>query len=541
MKIFSKIKNNPIYINVVATILAIILLGFLAKTFSHIIEPIFIYLRYWLCLLLINYISILITLCLSIICLSLIWLKRAWFKRKISIYFLIIFILILNILIFIYTISSLNKGNAITFYTPNIITRNIDGSYMTDTAVNKEILSGFKEGFYKDTLKINNILLLDEKISLKDCNIPKSIFDYYSFKDLSLKKLFLDYKKCLGVVNWLEVDKSGSVINVGIVNKFLVIVNDSNIGESFQLKTRINRLTQLGLLSDFSKGIYFGKVYRAIIEQSFVSEYINKNKYEDAFSMINNSEEEFLSLISFLRNGVDSLRDNESKEIAFDYINEDLNAFNFYINYMRSQTSFYKKDYVSAEKYLKKMFEISLYPNKTNYDSYLKAFQNHYFINKASSTEDAMNRFLETGISSNFSEEDYNGMGLFYLLKYARQNPDFAFNEFYQWLSKKHPNNPVVYIFWGKAFTDKGNFNMAIEKYEKAIQIYPNSAVLKVLYGAAVFNRDIRNTTDEDKIHDAEVKWISEIKKIMDAPEMVNFEFRDSCKGSPLNWEWCAN
>lgn len=512
-------------------------LTFLGHKFSPFLDPFFIYFFYYLFILFTKYLIISIaTICTFFLVILFFKIRKRFINRKK--FFLYLFLASLPVVVSFIFIYFSNKHcdfkQIVGFHYPIFITKDEKGFYNSDNIVNREMENGFRQVF-SDPLKSNNILGND-KINLYETNIAKTVFDYYGYKKLPLEDIFSEQQNCAGITNWVETDNNGLIINIGVLNKFPIIIQSSSIDEYMQIKNRINRLAQLGMLSNYSKGIYLGKIYRATEEQFYLSQYISEGKYDQALIMTENSLNEFSSLNKILYENINSLQNESNRNKALEYIDDDFNSQLFYINEMRFWIYATKKDYSMAEGYLKKMFEKSLYLNSTDYKSYLKSFQEHYFYNKTTvSDEIALKRVYKTGWTRSLSAEEYNGEGLFALLQYSRINDDFDFEEFYKWLAEKNQNDPVLYMFLGKTYTDRKNYLEAKTAYNKALLIYPESPILKMLYEIANYNATLNSSIVSDEQKKIAKKNITEeMYKILSLPELAGFKLSPTCGGNSL-------
>lgn len=484
------------------------------------------------------FIRIYIALLIAIIVLSFFSKKIHEFLKSHS---NIVFIFILFALFFV-ALSVINNKSKIkeeevsTFHFAGFITRQADGFYTYNNSLARELNAGFEKALFEKPLRINSIISDNyapkqkdgksfniERIGIQTLKVSKLVLDYYGLQRRNLKELFFDHYKLKSPMVWFEISEKGQILDIGFMTAFPLFIHEGNIAEIFQLKDKVNRFVQIEEVTPYLKGIYLGKIYKAMAEQVLVSEFINSEEYELAMGSIQNMENEFLALDKILRDFAKDLSQDNAQKLL-NYADEDLKTWSFYSNHFKFEVYREERKYNEAEIYLKKMFESGLYLKNTDFRTFLGSFQKKYFGDGLTSEELIKKMLVDMGFTYKTELEQFNAVGLDSLLVYARDNKDFDYNTFYEWLHEKYPDDPVVYMYWGKTNTDKENFALGAEKYRKAVELFPESPILNIFYQTAILNDIIQNSgKNQGEVERKIDKAAEEFSKYINSPELAPF------------------
>jgi len=258
-----------------------------------------------------------------------------------------------------------------------------------------------------------------------------------------------------------------------------------------------------------------------VLEQALVTQNVLKKQYAVAIAMIQNAEEEFRGLDKSLKEIAESL-DKSSAEKLLRFAEEDLDTWLFLTNLSKFRVYEEQGNYDLAGKHLKKMFEHNLYLNRITAGAFLTSFEEHFFQVTKQIVSEIESGVKEGAVGRLFTPEDYNAMGLASLVRYAAGNRRFNVDEFFQWLERRYPREPVVYMYWGAVHAYRDNYAMASEKLKESVELFPASPVLNLLYHKYVLHRRLQNAAGSPEKQEAAVKeFVNAVEKYVKSPEVI--------------------
>ncbi len=533
--------RQGILITVIGGLISAFLLALFTNVFSF-LAPGFTVINYYLFLIFNRYIFITLTF-LGIIALTALALYKQLNRNKKIFYVFLLLIALVSTYIVHQQIAYLHGNSCdpnqiftVSFIQPLTLTSS--GSFTSNTEIDQNINQGIYDALLSTPLKSSSYVLSQPPtidftdtsesippLTLIQTSIPPSVLRYYGLQKKPIDNFILQDSNCLGMANLVETDSTGLITYLNPVVRFPLFFPDSNIYAYFDVQNRINRLVKLGVLSPHDEGFYIGAVDKAMLEQFFVPAYTEKQNYDVALALMQNSQNEFTLLDQHLQNVGQGIGDPNIKKQFLAYINDDAGTWNAYVDGQMAEIYSQENNYPLAEEYLKSMFDNRLYVNDITYQSFLQSFEAQYFTQASSLPKEQVLKLLEsTGLTGVLDVSTYNEDKLDQSLGYfVESSTTTNFNTFFSWLANKYPNDPTPYMYWGKLYTIQGEYLLGAAKYKQALAIDSNSVMLNILYQTALFNNVYQNTTDINKVKAAADAYYTALGPLLNSPELLNY------------------
>jgi|GEM_PF-4163001 len=529
---------------IIATITATALYELLKTVFYNPLKGVL----YWLVYIFHTYIynnSILLLIIFSA-CIFLFLIFKFKKRIKSSFFYILLFILFFSLIFGISKFHNYKKcpKNEIKITYLSTLVKDASANFTSNSQATRDIERGLIEGMSGE-LRVNDLLSEDHKIVTEYKEFPKYLLNYNAEKKRSPENLTWKMKDCSAMVVWLEIDNEDYIRKVGVTNNLFFLITNSNIDNNFNLKDRVNRLTDLGILDNYSKGYYFAKIYRSLNESMFSSYFTDEGQLEKALESVKNAEKEIEDLNIYLKKRQALINSKEQSEIISSVLKEDREVWAMHFALLKLESYSDNNKYLEAEQELKNVFINNSGIN--SYEKFFEAFQRHYFYSSKKeevSFDDFLARLRRGGYSENIYPEEIYGNAFFSILDFWKINHNFDYEAFFNWLNDIHPDNPVVYMFWGKILTLDEKYLQATDKYNKAIAIYSDLPLLKIFYHTAVFNSEKTRATNETELQNITIKYYKKAGPEFETLRLRGYSMQEdeACGGGIMPWSsWCSN
>ncbi|MFA6408186.1 MAG: hypothetical protein WCW36_01770 [Candidatus Paceibacterota bacterium] len=452
-------------------------------------------------------------------------------------------------LFFKHSSCELQQIRTLTYFEPIVI--DSSGNYTTSNVMAREIGKGLSS-ILMEPIGANDIATTtNDRESVRVEDFPQYLLNFNSIKKTDSEHLAWNIHTCSGVINWLEFDSNGYLVDVHVSNTLPFLISNTDFDSAFNVKDRFNRLVFLHVLeTNESKGVYMGRIYKALLESMNAAFYSNQGDIKDSLAVIELGKAEIEKLNGYLLTQASKIPDSSQRQKAIGYIRDDYSMWMIESDYLKHYTYADNGDFSDAENSLRDAFRDSFKVSKS-YEDILGSFEKEYFQSlngEVPNEDDFLVNIRRNGYIDNITPQSIYISLFFALIDYNRINENFDYNSFFEWLNKSDSNNPVIYMFWGKMLTLHSKFIEGAQKYAIAYSIFPNAPILGLFEQVAYINfytegndigsRSVEQIKQELDLHMEKISEISsELQK-----KGFDITNHDTCSTHPGLWSrWCAN